>query len=148
MAASQLKLYKVKPAIIKLYKKNSLRRNWMPEQLSGLCFHATSTPLWLLKPAKVSTSFELYPNLFWLHNLLDFSSIQCFDSPLSQHIQLDYLWLPTPYCAALVWLTGRYTTPLVTRCFPANPYAEKQIHTSAHMPYLFLTKRVTYGRSY
>ena len=26
--------------------------------------------------------------------------IQFFDSPLSQHSQLGYLWLPTPHCAA------------------------------------------------
>ena len=28
--------------------------------------------------------------------------IQFFDSPISQHSQLSYLWLPTPHCAALV----------------------------------------------
>ena len=34
--------------------------------VSGLLFHATSTPLWLLKPVKVSTSSELYPGYFQL----------------------------------------------------------------------------------
>ena len=32
----------------------------------------------------------------------------------------------TPHCAAPVWLTGHYTVPLVTRCFPPNPYLGKQ----------------------
>ena len=30
----------------------------------------------------------------------------------------DHLWLPTPHCAVSVWLTGRYTMPLVTSYFP------------------------------
>ena len=30
------------------------------------------------------------------------SSIQFFDSPLSHHSQLGYLWLPTPRYAALM----------------------------------------------
>ena len=45
-------------------------------------------------------------------------------TPLSQHSQLGYLWLPTPYCAALaalVGLTGCYAMPLVTKCFPPKP---------------------------
>ena len=45
--------------------------------------------------------------------------------PLSQHSQLGYLWLPTPHCAALVWLTGRYAMPLVTKYFSPSPYLEK-----------------------
>ena len=45
--------------------------------------------------------------------------------PLCQHSQLDHLWLPTPRCAALVRLTGRYAMPLVTKCFPLNPYLGK-----------------------
>ena len=34
--------------------------------ISRLPCHATGTPLWLLRPVKASTSFELYPDYFWL----------------------------------------------------------------------------------
>ena len=40
--------------------------------------HASSTPPWLLRPVKVSTSFELYPNYFWLPIPLHCSSTQFF----------------------------------------------------------------------
>ena len=39
--------------------QNFLRRNWMPEQVSGQLIHVTGTPPWLLRPVKVSTSSEL-----------------------------------------------------------------------------------------
>ena len=71
----------------------------MPKQFSGLLFHATGTSPWLLRPVKVSTSSELYPVYFWLPTFLYCPGIQFFDSPLSQHSQLGYLWLPTPHCA-------------------------------------------------
>ena len=49
--------------------------------------------------------------------------IQFFDlSPFSNHSQLGCLWLPTPHFAALVWLTGHHTIPLVIKGFPSNPY--------------------------
>ena len=32
----------------------------------GLLFPATSTPPWLLRPVKASTSYELYRGYFWL----------------------------------------------------------------------------------
>ena len=48
--------------------------------------------------------------------------IQFFDSPLPPLTQSGYLWLPTPHCAAPVWLTGRHVMPLVTRCFPPQPF--------------------------
>ena len=38
----------------------------MPEQLSGQLIHVTGTPTWLLRPVKVSTSSELYPDYFRL----------------------------------------------------------------------------------
>ena len=38
----------------------------VPHFISRLLFHVTSTPLWLLKPVKASTSSELYPNYFRL----------------------------------------------------------------------------------
>ena len=34
--------------------------------VSRLIYHVTSTPPWLLRPVKASTSSELYPNYFWL----------------------------------------------------------------------------------
>ena len=101
---------------------NSLRKNWMPEQFSRLLVHATGTPPWLLIPVKVSTSSELYTNYFWLSTFLDCSGIQFFDSSLSQHSQLGYLWLLTPHSLPPVLLTGCYAMPVVTWCFPSNPY--------------------------
>ena len=61
-------------------QQNFFRRNWMPEQLSGLLVHATSIPPWLLRPLNVSTSSELYPDYFWLPIFLD-QGIQFFNSP-------------------------------------------------------------------
>ena len=99
----------------------------MPEQLSGILIHTPGTPPWLHRPVKVSISSELYPEYFWLRNFLDCSGIQFFDSPpLCQHSQLVYLCLPTPNCAALVWLTGHHAMPAVTKCFLSNPYLGKQ----------------------
>ena len=60
--------------------------------------------------------------------LTDCLGIQFFDSftfPNTAFPNTGYLWLPTPNCAALVWLTGRYALPLVTKCFPLNPYLGK-----------------------
>ena len=75
----------------------------MPEQLSGLLIHVTDTRQSLLRPVKVSNSFELYPDFFQLPTFLDCSDIQSLHStPFSQHSQLGYLWLPTPHCAALL----------------------------------------------
>ena len=34
--------------------------------ISRLLCHVTSTPPWLLRPVKASTSSELYPDYFWL----------------------------------------------------------------------------------
>ena len=34
--------------------------------VSRLLYHVTSTPPWLLRPVKTSTSSELYPNYFWM----------------------------------------------------------------------------------
>ena len=39
-----------------------------------------------------------------------------------QDSQSGCLWLPTPHCAAPVWLTGHHVTPLVTRYFPPTLY--------------------------
>ena len=64
-----------------ILQRNSLRRNLMPEQLSGLFIHATSTSPWILRPTKVSTSSELYPKYFRLPTFLHCSDIQFFYSP-------------------------------------------------------------------
>ena len=62
-------------------QQNSLRRNWMPEQLSRLLIHVTGTPPWLLKLVKVSTISEHYPDCFRVPTFLNCSDIQFFDSP-------------------------------------------------------------------
>ena len=51
--------------------QNSLRRNCIPEQLSGQLIHVTGTPPWLLRPVKVSTSSELYTGYFRLPTFLN-----------------------------------------------------------------------------
>ena len=56
--------------------------------LSGLLFHATGTPAWLLRPVKVSTSSELHPGYFQLPTFLDCLGIQFFYSPLRQPVRL------------------------------------------------------------
>ena len=38
--------------------------------------------------------------------------------------QSGQLWLPTPQCAAPVWLRGCHAMPLVTRHFPSTLYCE------------------------
>ena len=48
--------------------------------------------------------------------------IQIYDSPLSQHSQLGYVWLPAPNCAALIGLTKHPVIPLVIKCFPPKLY--------------------------
>ena len=88
---------------------------WLLHKWLFLNFNLNKTPL-------EETGF-LGNSYFLLTGCL---SIQFFDSPLSQHSQLDYLWLPTSHCAALVWLTGHHAIPLVTKCFPPNPYLGKQ----------------------
>ena len=79
----------------------------------------------LLRSVKVSTSSVLYPDFFRLPTFLDWSDIQFFYSPLSNHSQLGYVWLPTPHCPALVWLTGHHALPAVTRSFLPKPHLRK-----------------------
>ena len=78
--------------------------------------------------------------------------------PVFWYSQLGYLWLPSPHCAAPVWLTGHYATPLVTRCFPPQPlpreaedFPRGDMHFKhvppLNIPNLLITKRVIYGRS-
>ena len=41
----------------------------MSEQLSGQLIHVTGTPPWLLRPVKVSSSSELYPDMIFCNNV-------------------------------------------------------------------------------
>ena len=59
----------------------------------------TSTPPQLLRPVRISTSYELYPDTGFSECL----SSQFFNSP------------------APMLLTGRHATSVVTRCFPPLP---------------------------
>ena len=68
----------------------------MPDKLSGLLFHATGTPPWLLRPVKISTSSKLYPDYFRLPTFLDCPGIQFFDSPFFQHSQLGCFFFTCP----------------------------------------------------
>ena len=58
----------------------------------------------------------------WTSQTLDKTSGNFTD--FKQHSQSGHIWLPTPHCAALVWLRGRHATPLVTRYFPPILYRE------------------------
>ena len=69
-----------------------LRKNWMPEYLSGLLIHATNTPL--LKPVKVPPALSSNETTFGCVLLLIFQVSSFF--PFSQHSLLGYLWVPTP----------------------------------------------------
>ena len=53
-----------------ILEQNFLRRNWMPEQISGLLIHVISTLLWLLSPVKVTTSSEFNGDYFRLTTFL------------------------------------------------------------------------------
>ena len=68
------------------------------------------------------------------------------------HTKLGYVWLPTPHCAAIVWLTGRYATPLIIKYLPPNSCLGKQrisivvaivlSRASAHIPSLIATSSI------
>ena len=77
-------------------EQNSLGRNRIPRQFLGPLLSVTGTPPQLLRPVRVSTGSELYPNTGFFECL----SIQFFNSP------------------APMLLTGRHATPVVSRCFP------------------------------
>ena len=57
-------------------------------------------------------------------------SFSIYSPSLIRHLSLTQwgCWeLPNIYCAALVWLTERNSTPLVTKCFLSNPSLGKQM---------------------
>ena len=76
-------------------QQNSLRRNCMSEQLSGLLIHAAGTPRWILRPVKVSTSssstatsFDYLPFL-----IVQASSFLIYPSLLTQSVKLPLVTL-------------------------------------------------------
>ena len=80
----------------------------MPEQLSGQLIHVTSTPPWLLRPVKVSTSSELYPDYFRLPTFLNVyaSNFLIHSSFLTQSVRLPLVTY-TSQCSTCV----TYRTP-------------------------------------
>ena len=69
----------------------------MPEQLSGQLIHATGTPPWLLRPVKVSTNSELYPDYFRLPTFLNvLASSFLIHSPFpTQSVRLPLVTYPS-----------------------------------------------------
>ena len=69
----------------------------MPEQLSGQLIHVTSTPPWLLRLVKVSTSSELFPNYFRLPTFLNVqASSFLIHSPFpTQSVRLPFVTYPS-----------------------------------------------------
>ena len=124
----------------KLALQNSLRRNWMPEQLSGLLIHVTGTPPWLLRSVKVSTSSELYPDCFWLPAFLDCSGIQFLIHLLflTQSVRLPLVTYPWLYIAYMIYKMPCYASgqqALPTQPLPreAEDFSRDGNH-SKHVP--------------
>ena len=93
----------------------------MPEQRFGLLFHATGSPPWLVRSAKVSTSSVLYPGHFRILSFIDCPDIQFFDSPLAQSLRLH---LATYH--SLCSTCATYGTPchaIGHQLFPTQPFA-------------------------
>ena len=112
----------------------------MPMQLSGLLIHATSTPPWLLRPVKVSTSSELYPNYFWLPTFLDCSGIQFFDSPPfpTQSVRLPLVTYPSLCSISVTYRTPCHASGhqvLLTQPSEAEDFPRGGNH-SMHVPLL------------
>ena len=65
------------------WQQNSRGRNWMLMHFFFFFFwpspHVTGTPPWLLRPVRVSTSFELYLDI-WLFLFFECLDIQFFNS--------------------------------------------------------------------
>ena len=77
----------------------------MPEQLSEHLIHVTGTPPWLLRPVKVSTSSELYPDYFRLPTFLNVQA-SSFLILLTQSVRLPLVTYPS-LCSTCV----TYRTP-------------------------------------
>ena len=69
----------------------------MPDQLSGQLVHVTGTPPWLLRPVKVSTCSELYPDYFRLSTFLNAQASSFFiHSPFpTQSVRLPLVTYPS-----------------------------------------------------
>ena len=103
----------------KIYlKQSSLRRNWMPEQLSGLLVHVTDTLPWLLRPVKVWA----LPYHFWLLPRL-----------LSVAYFFWLFWHPV-FLFTSLFLTQSVRLPLVTYASLCSAYVTYRIpcHASSH----------------
>ena len=104
-------------------QQNRLRRNWVPEQLSGLLTHATGShpgfsDLWRSPPVLSSTLVTFGCVVFLI---VQASSFFIHSPFLTQSIRL-----PLVTYLSLLWLMGHYAMAAVTRCFPCNPYLGKQ----------------------
>ena len=86
-------------------EQNSLGRNRIPRHFLRPLPCVTGTPPQLLRPVRVSTSSELYPDTGFVKCL----SFQFFNSP------------------APMLLMGCHATPVVTRCFPPPTKASGEL---------------------
>ena len=77
----------------------------MLEQISGQLIHVTRTPPWLLRPIKVSTSPELYPDHFRLPTFLNVQASSLLIL-LTQSVRLPLVTYPS-LCSTCV----TYRTP-------------------------------------
>ena len=93
--------------------QNSFRRNWTPEQLSGLLIHVTATPPWFLRLVKVSTSSKLYLDCFQLPTFC--SGIQFFYLPpfpnTASQTTFGYLLLTVQHLCDLQDAMPRHWSP-------------------------------------
>ena len=129
-------------------KLNSLRRDWMSEQLSGLLIHATSTPTWLFILVKVSTSSDLYPDYFRLPTFLDCSGIQFSNLPPfpAQSVRLPLVTFPSLCSTCVTYRTPCHannyqvllTQPLhrKTEDFPRNGKHSKHVLLLTYLTWL------------
>ena len=96
----------------------------MPEQLSGLLVHATSTPPWFLRPMKVSTTSELYPDYFQLPTFLECLSIQFFDSPLTQPVRLHLVTYHSLCSTSVIYRTSCHASGY--KVLPTQPLPREE----------------------
>ena len=73
-------------AVILLTLQNSPRRNCMPEHFLRPLSCVTGTPLWLLRPVKVSTSSKLYPDTRLLFFFFFFLNAQASSFLVHSHV--------------------------------------------------------------
>ena len=114
----------------------------MPEQLSGQLIHVTSTPPWLLRPVKISTSSELYPDYFRLPTFLNVQASSFFIHPPfpTQSVRLHLVTYPS-LCSTCVTYRmpchaiGHLAFPTQPLPMEAEGFPRGDNH-SKHMPLL------------